>query len=301
VARRPRRRRRSALGAIVAVLVVAVLLTGAVLGVVAVLNSQSPPRLEAQVCFTGSGAEQVALSPTQAQNAALITAVTLRRGLPARAATIGIATAMQESRLENIDYGDRDSVGLFQQRPSQGWGTVEDIMDPVYATGKFLDHLVKVDGYEDMTITDAAQAVQRSGFPDAYAQHEPRARGFASALTGYSTASLRCELHDAEPGAGDPDTFVARVKRDFGKVPTKVAAPADGPTTITVDARALGEDQTRSAWAVAQWAVATAAELGTTTVAVGDQQWDRESGAWSPSTTTSPAGSVRVTLADDSD
>jgi hypothetical protein len=182
VARRPRRRRRSALGAIVAVLVVAVLLTGAVLGVVAVLNSQSPPRLDAQVCFTGSGAEQVALSPTQAQNAALITAVTLRRGLPARAATIGIATAMQESRLENIDYGDRDSVGLFQQRPSQGWGTEAQVQDPVYAAGIFYDRLVGVPGWDTGRLTDVAQTVQRSGFPEAYQKHEVLAIDLTAAL-----------------------------------------------------------------------------------------------------------------------
>ncbi|MEK8228378.1 hypothetical protein NKG05_23500 [Oerskovia sp. M15] len=57
--------------------------------------------------------------------------------MPARAATIGLATALQESRLLNIDYGDRDSIGLFQQRPSQGWGTIEQIMDPVFSTTAF--------------------------------------------------------------------------------------------------------------------------------------------------------------------
>ena len=134
------------------------------------------------------------LSPVQSDNAALVVASTVRRGLPARAATIGIATALQESRLVNIDYGDRDSVGLFQQRPSQGWGTVEQIMDPVYATHAFLDVLVEVEGYEALEITDAAQRVQRSGFPDAYAQHETRARAWASALTGWSPAAVTCAL-----------------------------------------------------------------------------------------------------------
>ncbi|MEN0129977.1 MAG: hypothetical protein AAGC49_11100 [Brevundimonas sp.] len=285
--------------ALVSVLLVVALLAAGVAGVVAVLNSQSPPRPQAEVCFAGEGADQVALSPTQAQNAALIAAVTIRRGLPARAATIGIATALQESRLVNIDYGDRDSVGLFQQRPSQGWGTVEQIMNPVYATGKFFDHLVKVEGYEDMEITAAAQAVQRSGFPEAYAQHEPRARAFASALTGYSTASLRCDLHDAEPGTGDPDAVVARVRRDFGKVPTKVATPADGPVSVTVDAAALGDDAERLGSAVAQWAVATASELGATSVEVSDKRWDREAGTWKTAPAALPAGSVRITLVAD--
>src|SRR5690606_21975921 len=119
--------------------------------------------------------ETLGLAPDQADNAALMGAVALRRELPARAVTIAIATAMQESRLRNIDYGDRDSVGLFQQRPSQGWGTEEQVMDPVYSTNAFYDALVRVEGYQDMAITEAAQAVQRSGFPDAYAQHEPMA------------------------------------------------------------------------------------------------------------------------------
>ena len=285
------------------VLVVVALLAAGVAGVVAVLNSQSPPRPQAEVCFAGEGADQVALSPTQAQNAALIAAVTIRRELPARAATIGIATALQESRLVNIDYGDRDSIGLFQQRPSQGWGTVEQIMDPVYATGKFFDHLVKVEGYEDMEITAAAQAVQRSGFPEAYAQHEPRARAFASALTGYSTASLRCDLHDAEPGTGDPKAVWERLHRDFGKLSATTATTAttkDGGATVTVDASSLGDDDQRAAWAVAQWAVATAAPLGTVEVDVADQRWDRDSGEWSASEGKAlPTGRVRLTLVGD--
>ncbi|MDM7830808.1 hypothetical protein [Cellulomonas edaphi] len=296
MARRPRRRRRSAVGALIAVLVVLVLLTGAVLGVVAVLDSQSPPRPQAEVCFAGKDSEQVALSTTQAQNAALVAAVTLRRGLPARAATIGLATALQESRLVNIDYGDRDSIGLFQQRPSQGWGTVDQIMNPVYATGKFLDHLVKVDGFATMPVTQAAQAVQRSGFPDAYAQHEPRARAFASALTGFSPASLRCDLNAAEPGSGDAKAVRERLRRDFGRLPARTGVDDEGATTVTVDARALGDDRRRLGWAVGQWAVATAASLGTVAVEVADQRWDRASGEWSPSSDELRDGLVRLTL-----
>ena len=121
--------------------------------------------------------------------------------LPARAVTLAIATGLQESKLVNIDYGDRDSVGLFQQRPSQGWGEIAQIMDPVYSTGAFYDALVRVDGYEDMEITVAAQAVQRSGFPDAYAQHEGRSRAWANALAGYAEGALTCALAPAAPGA----------------------------------------------------------------------------------------------------
>ena len=117
-----------------------------------------------------------------------ITALALRRGLPARAATIALATAIQESKLRNIRYGDRDSVGLFQQRPSQGWGTVEQILDPEYSTDKFYDALVKVDDWESGTITVVAQKVQRSSYPEAYADHEQEGRILASALAGHSPA-----------------------------------------------------------------------------------------------------------------
>ena len=95
----------------------------------------------------------------------------MRRGLPARAASIALATAYQESKLRNLDHGDRDSLGLFQQRPSQGWGTAEQLQDPYYAVNAFYDALVKVDGYQAMRITEAAQKVQRSGFPEAYEDH----------------------------------------------------------------------------------------------------------------------------------
>lgn len=109
--------------------------------------------------------------------------------MPARAASIAVATAIQESGLRNLDYGDDagpDSRGLFQQRPSQGWGSQEQVMDPVYAANAFYDALEKVPNYADLPVTVAAQTVQRSAFPDAYADHEDEAKAFASALTGHS-------------------------------------------------------------------------------------------------------------------
>ena len=98
------------------------------------------------------------------------------------AVSIALATAYQESKIRNLSGGDRDSVGLFQQRPSQGWGTVAQIRDEHYAINKFYDALVKIDGYETMRITEAAQKVQRSGYPEAYEVHAPDARALASAL-----------------------------------------------------------------------------------------------------------------------
>ncbi len=238
------------------------------------------------------------LTPEQADNAALLSGIALRRGLPARAATIAIATALQESGLRNLDHGHLDSLGLFQQRPSQGWGTAEQVMDPVHATNAFYDALVKVKGYQDMPITEAAQAVQRSAFPDAYAQHETRARAWASALAGYSTAAVTCTL--GEPAGADPASVLARVDRDLGVAASATPAGSGQGATVTVDATALPGGDTapdRLAWAVAQWAVAVAEPLGLTDVAVGDRTWSRASGTWAPADVTVPAGRVELRLA----
>ncbi|SNS52784.1 hypothetical protein SAMN04488107_2877 [Geodermatophilus saharensis] len=124
----------------------------------------------------------VTLSAEQWANARTIADVARERGLPERATVIALATAMQESTLRNLDHGDRDSLGLFQQRPSQGWGTPAQVQDPVYAAGEFYDGLVQVPGWETMRLTDAAQWVQRSGFPEAYQQHEDLAIALTAAL-----------------------------------------------------------------------------------------------------------------------
>lgn len=302
--RSPRRRaRRRWLVVLVLVAALVAVAGGAVWAVVAWLDrSVTVPFVAACTATTDGGSSQ--LSPTQADNAALIAAVAVRRGLPARAATIALATALQESGLLNLDHGDRDSLGLFQQRPSQGWGTPEQVTDPVFATNTFYDHLVKVPDYTTIPITQAAQAVQRSAFPDAYAQHETRARAFASALTGWSTASLSCTLPAADV-AGSSDAVVARVQRDLGDLPSS-SAPADGTTraTVTLDATSLApDDAARGAWAVAQWAVAVASPLSLDEVRVADQLWTRDTGGWAaatdgvPDAAPLPAGQVVLTLA----
>jgi murein DD-endopeptidase MepM/ murein hydrolase activator NlpD len=126
----------------------------------------------------------LSLGSEQQRNAEIIVGVVKGRGLPLRAAVLAIATAMQESGLRNIDYGDRDSLGLFQQRPSQGWGTPVQILDPVYSTGKFLDGLVEVPGWDTGQLTQIIQRVQRSGFPLAYAKWEQQAQQLVAAAAG---------------------------------------------------------------------------------------------------------------------
>ncbi|MDQ6641563.1 MAG: hypothetical protein M3Y66_03605, partial [Actinomycetota bacterium] len=163
----------------------AVVLVVAGIGV-AMLRRGVGPLLNPAGCTARVGGVVVDLSPEQARNAALISALGIRRGLPARAVSIAFATAYQESKLRNLDHGDRDSVGIFQQRPSQGWGRRSQILDPYYSTNAFYDALAKVHGFETMQITQAAQLVQRSGYPQAYEPHAADSRALASALTGYS-------------------------------------------------------------------------------------------------------------------
>jgi cell wall-associated NlpC family hydrolase len=124
------------------------------------------------------------LTDEQRQNAATIIKVARDRGTPPRAWLVALATAKQESDLRNIPYGDRDSLGLFQQRPSQGWGTPAQVTDPVYSTTTFLDRLMEVPGWDRLPVTVAAQTVQRSAFPDAYARWEGLAAQLITALAG---------------------------------------------------------------------------------------------------------------------
>ena len=131
----------------------------------------------------------LSVTPEQVANARTIAQVARDRGLPDRAVVIALATAQQESRLRNLDYGDRDSLGLFQQRPSQGWGTDAQVQDPVYAAGRFYDGLVQVPDWQSARLTDAADAVQRSAFPEAYGQWELMATELEAVL---NSGSLSC-------------------------------------------------------------------------------------------------------------
>jgi len=127
-----------------------------------------------------------ALSDEKAANARLIIQTGRRLGVPDRGIVVALAAAMQESGLRNLDYGDRDSVGLFQQRPSTGWGTRSQLLDPAYATELFYGGphnpnpgrtrgLLDIHGWQSMTVAQAAQAVQISAYPDAYARWEASA------------------------------------------------------------------------------------------------------------------------------
>jgi hypothetical protein len=166
----------------------ALLLAAAVLVGLAWDSEEEAAIATAEQCtVTGSS---VTVTPEQLENAKRIAAVAHSRGLPDRAIVIALATAQQESRLRNLDYGDRDSLGLFQQRPSAGWGTPEQVQNPEYAAGKFFDKLVQVPNWDTGALTKVSQSVQRSGFPDAYAQWEGMAIDLTTSL---NAGSLTCK------------------------------------------------------------------------------------------------------------
>ncbi|GAA2269515.1 hypothetical protein GCM10009853_023870 [Glycomyces scopariae] len=177
--------------------VLSVCCLGAVISIVQLLSDQSNDE-DGNVIAAGCGTTTVdpnaefpeigPYSSEQIGNAAVIIAVGQDLEIPVRGWVIAVATAMQESRLTNLghlgDQNDHDSLGLFQQRPSSGWGTPDQVTDPVYASTKFYEKLVKVDDWETLPLTVAAQRVQISAFPDAYAKHEPLATEIVNTLTG---------------------------------------------------------------------------------------------------------------------
>ncbi|MCF1508026.1 heavy metal transporter [Streptomyces glomeratus] len=259
------------------------------------LTGSATPRC--QVVSSKDDGASYEFTPEQAVNAATISAVGTTRGLPERAVTIALATALQESGLHNIEHGDRDSLGLFQQRPSQGWGTERQIMDPTYAATVFYDHLAKVPDYTRLPLTVAAQRVQRSGYPEAYAKHEPDAALLADALTGRSAATLTCQGRPAPAGTGGPDAVRAALVRDFGRdvlqtagaeVGTHTSSPAASPTatdtakpgagtlTIPVPRKSTASGTARErGWELAHWAVANSSALHIARVSFAGREWSR--------------------------
>ncbi|MGW2087530.1 C40 family peptidase [Streptomyces sp. NPDC001880] len=192
----------------------------------------------------------------QIPNAKTIQATGVALKVPARGQVVALATALQESGLRNLDYGDRDSLGLFQQRPSQGWGTAQQVRDPVHASTKFYEALLKVSGWQSMTVTQAAQAVQKSGFPDAYAKWEPLATALQKAIaTSLSTASSSVEVDrggqvDPMPGGcGTGEDGAKFGPIPAGSVPKGYKIPADAPKSVRTAIRwGLGQLGTPYQW-----------------------------------------------------
>ena len=261
-----------------------VLVLVAALGAFAISRSLShngiklPLVLGPECTVRGDG--EVTLDSVQMANAATISAVGIRRGMPERAVVIALATALQESKLENLDDGDRDSIGLFQQRPSQGWGSTDEIKDPRYAANKFYASLKRVKGWERMRITDAAQRVQRSAYPHAYEKWADEASVLARALTGRETAAVACTVPGtpAMRGAAATAALSKGLKLDWGKglAKTNVAEQAAGLT--------LGVTDSSTGWRYAHWLVSHASGTGLEWVRFADLEWHAPDGKWQPVT-----------------
>ncbi|MCK2213054.1 hypothetical protein MF672_004470 [Actinomadura sp. ATCC 31491] len=258
--------------------IVVVLAVGVSVGLYYLLRT-TPHLAEAPAfCNVRTPDDAVSLNPEQAQIAATIAAVAARRKLPERAVVIAYATALQESKLRNLDWGDRDSVGVFQQRESQGWGTQKQLMDPVYATNKFFAALVKVKNYRKLPLAEAAQAVQRSAGGYAYAAHERDAKVLAAGFTGRVPQAVHCWYPPptATPSP-KPRTEEAR----------KQLARALGSTAITSPKRG---------WLVAAWSVAHAEKYGLSKVRYAGAAWSNRQEATGWRTTKDDAGTGQVEL-----
>jgi hypothetical protein len=230
-----------------------------------VLLSHVRPYLHGDSCEVRTSEGAVPLDLEQAANAATIAAVSQRKHLPEQALVIAYATAFQESKIRNLSSGDRDSVGLFQQRPSQGWGKAERLADPAYAAGKFFDALVKVKHYQKLPVHEAAQKVQRSADGSLYAQHEGSARLMAAGYTGRVTAAVHCWY---SPDRRTKSRLAEAAKLLQAGYGTRVRLRGG---VVTVNGPALG-------WSVASWAVSHAQEYGLTEVSYGGRSWRAEDG-----------------------
>ncbi|MDP9101768.1 MAG: hypothetical protein M3N21_06425 [Actinomycetota bacterium] len=185
-----------------------------------------------------------------------------RLGLPDHAVTVALVTALQESGLRNLRFGDRDSLGLFQQRPSQGWGSPADILVPRLAAAAFYGRLRQVAGWQTLAVTEAAQAVQHSAAPGAYAQWESQARVLAGTLTGEFPAGLACAHLGTLPALRDAELRAA-------------AAAELRPLALTPSGGG-------ALWTTASWLVAHAVAFGIRSVVAGTLRWDAGSGTWRP-------------------
>jgi len=222
---------RVATGTVGGLVLLLVIIVGAAAGVVSgVVRSGQSAAYACTATATTPGAAPAGLSAEQAGNAAVIVAAGQRMGVPPRGWVIAVATALQESNLINLgalgDRNDHDSLGLFQQRPPQGWGTPEQLTNPGYAATTFYERLRRVPRWQTLPLTDAAQAVQRSAYPDAYSKHEARAASIVAAYTG----GVVCDDGDGLP-ADDADSL----PKDF-------SIPAGTPPPVATAIR----------WALAQ-------------------------------------------------
>jgi hypothetical protein len=245
------------------------------------------PLLAGSGCEVRTNGKVYKLNAGQAGIASTIAGVASHKALPGRAVTIAFAAALQESKLQDLPYGDRDSVGVFQQRPSEGWGPARALEDPVYATTKFFQALVGVDGYLNLPVYKAAQAVQRSADGSAYLQYTPTAAGLSRGFSGSEPRAVWCWY--TAPPKQQPRLAAARRQLTHAFGPLTLRTAADHVLQITVN-------RPGGAWAVAAWAVSHASRYGFTVVRCGDYRWRIAKGesGWTHDPGKVPADTVEV-------
>ncbi len=231
---------------------------------------------------------EVTLDLDQMANAATISAVAIRRGLPTQAVVVALATSLQESKLQNLPGGDRDSLGLFQQRPSQGWGSAGQIADQRYAANAFYTALVKVPNWQTMRVTDAAQAVQHSATPEAYQRWAGDADVLARALAGDASGAVACVVSAApqQRGAAAANELISGMRLDWGDVGAFRSNDVVGVDLSVTDARA--------GWRYAHWLVAHAEPRGVKRVSFAGLEWTASGGRWAEAADKTTAGNERV-------
>jgi hypothetical protein len=228
-------------------------------------------------CQAGNGVNAIGLDFGETADAATIAGVAARDRLPRQALTVAYATAWQESKLENLHYGDQDSVGIFQQRPSEGWGTTAELEDPAYAAGVFFDALVKIPGYAKLPVDVAAQDVQRSADGAAYEQYAQSGAALAADLTAAPHA-LTCWYDPASQAASNDVSAKLNLRGALNGFADAFGRPsADGAVTSVSVARSGGSAVISAAredgWTAADWLVANASSYGITQVSYGGYQW----------------------------
>ena len=243
--------------------------------------------LNSPSCTAAAQGASFSRDPEQTGNAAIIAAVADQMQLKPHLVTIALATAMQESKLYNLSGGDRDSLGLFQQRPSMGWGTAKQIMDPAYASKAFYDALLKLPGAsnESTPVGVLAQAVQHSADGSqgaSYTQHESEARAFASALSGESPHGLTCQID--KPKTSNPTAAASDISTYYGRY---VGTPISRGNQTTYP---LTGSITQG-WAVSAYLVAKAQQYGILQVSFSSWTWTTDRG-WQQSGTGSPGVEV---------
>lgn len=227
-------------------------------------HGASPPTPLGSGCLVHDHAFAVPLSPGQAAIAATIAGVARHRAMPIRAVTIAYATAIQESGLADLPYGDRDSVGVFQQRPSQGWGSRQQLLDPIYATTRFFAALANVPDYRHMLIYQAAQAVQRSADGYAYSQYATESAVMAAGFYGHVGHSVWCWYGSSISGRSRLMAASTQLRRAFGRL--TIGNGGDPARLVRVRRPATG-------WTVAAWLVTHASMYRITKVSYGGYSW----------------------------